>query len=156
MSADEQQTTGIRLIPPLVYLVPLLSGVALEYLVPLVEIPPFARLGCGTILAGTSFALVVPTILKFRKADTPFNVRKPATTLVTDGPNSFTRNPGYVALTLLYLGLGFFFGSIWVLILVVPTLVLMDYGVIRREEQYLETKFGEEYARYKGSVRRWF
>ena len=60
-----------------------------------------------------------------------------------------------MALTLLYVGLGFAFGSVWVLMLIVPTLVVMDYGVIRKEEQHLEARFGEEYLRYKASVRRW-
>ena len=155
MAATAQESTGIRLIPPLVYAAPLLIGLALERLVPLIDISMHLRAGFAVLLMGASIALVVPAVLRFRRAKTPFDVRKPATSLITDGPNRFTRNPGYVALTLLYVGLGFAFGSVWVLMLIVPTLVVMDYGVIRKEEQHLEAQFGEEYLRYKASVRRW-
>ncbi len=155
MAATAQESTGIRLIPPLVYAAPLLIGLVLERLVPLVEISMLLRAGFAVLLWGGSLTLVIPTVRRFRRAKTPFDVRKPATSLITDGPNRFTRNPGYVALTLLYVGLGFAFGSVCVLMLIVPTLVVMGYGVIRKDEQHLEAQFGEEYLRYKPLVRRW-
>ena len=84
----------------------------------------------------------------------PFDVRKAATTLVTDGPYRFTRNPGYLALTLIYLGLGFLFSSGWA-VLLVPTLLIMNVAVVRKEEQHLQARFGEEYLHYRATVRRW-
>ena len=56
---------------------------------------------------------------------------------------------------MLYLGIAIAADSVWVLAGLIPTLVVMHYGVILREEQYLEDKFGEEYLRYRRSVRRW-
>jgi protein-S-isoprenylcysteine O-methyltransferase Ste14 len=74
---------------------------------------------------------------------------------VTDGPFRYTRNPIYVALTLFYLGIGVVLNALWVLLLIVPLIVVMQLGVITREERYLERKFGDEYLRYKARVRRW-
>ncbi len=93
--------------------------------------------------------------MRFKRAETPFDVRKPATTLVTDGPYRYTRNPGYLALTLLYLGVGFLLGSVYVVVLVTPAILVMNVAVVRKEEEHLEARFGEEYLHYKASVRRW-
>ena len=80
-------------------------------------------------------------------------MRKPATALITDGPYRFSRNPTYLSLTLLYVGVGVLLDSVWTLILVVLLLVLMDRWIIHREERHLEARFGEQYLRYKSAVR---
>ena len=61
----------------------------------------------------------------------------------------------YISLALLYLGIAAWVNSLWILLLLVPVLVVVDQGVIKREERYLEKKFGDEYLRYKSQVRRW-
>ena len=66
------------------------------------------------------------------------------TAIVTTGPYHFSRNPIYLAFTLLQLGIGFWVNSAWVVGMLVPTLLVMSYGVIAREERYPERKFGEE------------
>jgi protein-S-isoprenylcysteine O-methyltransferase Ste14 len=141
--------------PPVIYVAALLAGLALNYLWP-VSFPP-ARWGysIGTVLVIASVFIVFPVFLRFRRAGTPFDVRKPATALITDGPNRFSRNPGYVALTLLYLGVALLVSSLWALLLVVPALLVMDRWIVRREERHLEERFGEQYLRYKRTVRRW-
>ena len=82
-------------------------------------------------------------------------MRKPATTLIKDGPYRYSRNPGYLALTLLYLGVVFLVESVWAGVLLIPVLVVMTYAVIKKEEAHLESVFGEEYRQYKSQVRRW-
>jgi protein-S-isoprenylcysteine O-methyltransferase Ste14 len=99
--------------------------------------------------------LIMPFVLmRFRRAATPFDVRKAASSLITDGPYRFSRNPTYVSLTLL-LGIGILINSGWVLMLVIPVFLVMDLWVVRREERHREAKFGEQYLRYKRTVRRW-
>ena len=71
------------------------------------------------------------------------------------GPYCFTRNPLYLGLSLIYLGLGFAVDSLWIVALLIAVLVIVRFGVIAREERYLESKFGDAYRRYKGTVRRW-
>ena len=88
-------------------------------------------------------------------AGTPFDPHKPASALITDGPYRFSRNPAYVTLTLWYVGIGLLLNNGWVLLLVLLPLLVMDRCAIPREERHLEAEFGEEYRRYKSTVRRW-
>jgi len=71
------------------------------------------------------------------------------------GPFRYTRNPGYAAFALTYLGVSLLAGARWPLILLPGLLVLVDWGVIRREERYLEERFGSDYTEYRRRVRRW-
>jgi protein-S-isoprenylcysteine O-methyltransferase Ste14 len=79
----------------------------------------------------------------------------PTTALVTGGPYRISRNPIYLALTLVYLGLALAWGSLWPVVLLAPLLIVMRYGVIGREERYLEARFGDAYRAYRAAVRRW-
>jgi len=85
------------------------------------------------------------------------NVRpdRPATALVTGGPFRFSRNPLYVSLIALYLGITLLFDALWPLILLIPVLAFVHWGIVLREERYLELKFGDAYRDYKTRVRRW-
>jgi protein-S-isoprenylcysteine O-methyltransferase Ste14 len=80
---------------------------------------------------------------------------KPTTALVTEGPFRYSRNPIYVALTLLYVGVALLINALWILLLVVPAVLVLRYGVIAREEAYLTRKFGDAYRQYTTQVRRW-
>lgn len=75
--------------------------------------------------------------------------------MVTNGPYRFTRNPMYLGFTLLYLGAAFWVNTAWPVILLPLVLAVMHYGVIVREEAYLERVFAEEYRTYRQRVRRW-
>ncbi len=155
MHTAKTERAGVIALPPLIYLGFLAAGAALEYLVPTDTLPEAVQfpLGIAFSLIG---AAIMPFVLPlFRKAGTPFDVRKPATALITGGAFRFSRDPAYLALTLLYAGIAIAADSIWVLGLLIPTVVIMHYGVIRPEERHLESRFGEEYLRYKRAVRRW-
>ncbi len=89
------------------------------------------------------------------RAGTNVNPREPTTALVVSGPFRFSRNPLYVALTLMYAGLAVVANAFWVLVLLVPVLLVLHSGVVRREERYLEAKFGEAYRQYRARVRRY-
>jgi protein-S-isoprenylcysteine O-methyltransferase Ste14 len=80
---------------------------------------------------------------------------KPATTLVTKGPYRVTRNPIYIGFTLLYFGIAILATSVWMLLLLVPLLIILQKGVVEREEVYLDSKFGEAYQKYQARVPRW-
>ncbi len=79
----------------------------------------------------------------------------PSSALVTSGPYRFTRNPMYLGMASLYAGIALAFGLLWSLALLLVVLVVIDRGVIAREERYLERRFGDEYRLYKQQVRRW-
>ena len=111
------------------------------------DVPEFVLLG-GLVLAA-SF------VRAFRRAGTPVNPGESATTLVTTGPYRLSRNPAYLGMALGYAGIAILSGALWALVPLVPTLLLIDRGVIRREERHLERKFGEEYLLYRARTRRW-
>lgn len=140
--------------PPLIYLVPLALGFLLHRRYPLVL--PGRRvtmvLGLACILAA---AIVLPALLAFRRAATRPEPWRPATSLVIDGPYRFSRNPMYVGFTLLYLGIALRYGSLWPLLFLPLVLAVMHFGVIVREEAYLERRFGDAYRQYRRRVNRW-
>ncbi len=155
MPQSTKDAPNVITIPPLIYLAFLAVGLLLDYLFPVPVLPNSIQyaVGFGMIIAT---GLVMPfVLLEFRKAETQFDPRKPTTAIITTGPYRFSRNPSYVSLTTLYLGIAITADSMWVLAGLIPTLVVMHYGVILREEEYLEAKFSEEYLRYKNTVRRW-
>ena len=155
MPQSTKDAPNVIAIPPLIYLAFLAVGLLLDYLFPVPVLPNSIQyaVGFGIIIAPGLVMRFV--LLEFRKAETQFDPRKPTTAIITTGPYRFSRNPSYVSLTMLYLGIAIAADSVWVLAGLIPTLVVMHYGVILREEQYLENKFGEEYLRYKNTVRRW-
>ena len=83
------------------------------------------------------------------------NPREPTLAIVSEGPYRFTRNPLYLALAGIYLGITLAVGTVWPLVFLIPVLLITHYGIIKREERYLARKFGEPYVAYMGRVRRW-
>jgi protein-S-isoprenylcysteine O-methyltransferase Ste14 len=149
--------SGAIVHPPILYVGGLVLGLAAEWVWPL---PGFAfgsvaRLAAGFALVLVGAAVIAAFLRQFRRAGTNAPVHRPTTALVTDGLYRYSRNPAYLGLTAIYLGLGVAFDSLWVVALAVPVLAAMRYGVIAREEAYLERKFGDAYSRYKARVRRW-
>lgn len=111
-------------------------------------------LGGGALIA-LGGALLVWSMKSFRNAGTAVPIGRPTTVIVSSGPYRYSRNPIYIGLTAIYLGIGIAADSQWVLALTVPMLAIVRFGVIAREEAYLEKKFGQTYLAYKDRVRRW-
>lgn len=79
----------------------------------------------------------------------------PVMALVTDGPFRYTRNPLYASLTTMYAGIALSTGIWWLWVTLIPALAVVHWKIVRREEQFLEAKFGDRYRSYKARVRRW-
>lgn len=148
---------GVIAPPPLLYLGALLIGLGLDRLLglPSLAIGSPARWLLGGALALAGVALALPAARRFRRAGTHVEPWKPSNALVTEGIYRHTRNPMYLGLSLAYLGLAIAAGSPAALVLLPPLLVVVHYGVIAREERYLEARFGQSYRDYKARVRRW-
>lgn len=142
-------------LPPLIYAAFFAAGLVLEFFwrTHVFSVP--VRVAIGLLLLAAGFLMASQAVREFKRADTNVEVYKPATSLVTSGLYRYSRNPIYVGLTLAYLGAGLLADSLWVLVLLIPVLVLIHYGVILREEEYLQRKFGAAYFHYVRSVRRW-
>lgn len=153
MNAAMHSVPGINVPPPVIYVSAFLIGIGLNILWLTSPMPTFWAFTIGTALFIASILMMPPVLARFCRAGTPFDVRKAASALITDGPYRFSRNPSYVSLTMLYMGLGAALNNAWILLLAVPILFIMNLWVIRREERHLEEQFGECYLEYKSTVR---
>jgi protein-S-isoprenylcysteine O-methyltransferase Ste14 len=141
--------------PPWVYLGAIAFGVLLHAISP-IEMMPRALgwpLGGGAVLIAV--ALFVSAVRTMRSAGTPVPGDLPTTAIVRSGPYRYSRNPIYLAFSLLHLGVACWVNSLWLLVTLGPALALMSLVVIPREERYLEAHFPSEYLPYKDAVRRW-
>ncbi len=148
---------GVIAPPPLIFLGFLVAAAVLEAIVP-VPVPvahSLASYVAGVALAAGGFVMIALGTRRFVAAGTNIPPTLPTTALVVDGIYGRTRNPLYLGLTLVYLGLGVAAGSLWAIGLLVPLLWVINVGVVKREERYLERKFGDTYRAYKARVRRW-
>ena len=141
--------------PPLVYLVSIALGLALEFAWPLPFLPRALGVPLGILLAVAAVALFAGSVGKFRAAGTPVPGNEATTAIVRTGPYRFSRNPIYLAFSVLQLGIAIGFNSLWLVATLIASVAVMAGFVIPREEQYLERRFGGEYLDYKKSVRRW-
>jgi protein-S-isoprenylcysteine O-methyltransferase Ste14 len=151
--ADPADNSRVVAPPPLIYGGALLIALLLHWLAPL---PIFGRTfwpGLALVVFGVALAVWGRNTLV--AAGTNVNPYRPSTAIVASGPYRFSRNPLYVSLTLLYVGLTLVFNTWWGFILLLPVLIVMHFGVIAREERYLENKFGETYRNYRARVRRY-
>lgn len=155
-SRTAQDVANLGLIrPPLVYLISLVSGVAIQLTIPLPFLPATLAVPLGMPLVVVAIVLFAYSVRTFRSAGTPVPARKPTTMIVRTGPYRFSRNPIYLAFSLLQFGIAIWVNSVWLLATLAGAVALIHYVVIRREEQYLERRFGAEYLDYRARVRRW-
>ena len=145
----------VIVFPPLLFVGAVISGATLQFLWPIH--PPAALpariIGAGLALAG--IALVVSAKKSLSRAGTNVRPDKPTTAIVSDGPYRFTRNPIYLGASAAYLGVTLLLNAFWPIPALVPFFALLHWGVVRREELYLEQKFNDAYLAYKNRVRRW-
>ena len=144
--------------PPIVFGSAALIAALLTWLTPL-PVPQgmgylaLRLLGGFALAAG--IALIVAAGGQFRKAGTGIVPTKPTTAIVGAGIYATTRNPMYLGMALILLGLGFATASPWFFIADIFAIPAVTKLAIEREEAYLERKFGGEYLAYKARVRRW-
>ena len=151
---EKRGTAGVIAPPPVISLGFLGLGFLLEGLLPGAELPWWAQwVGAVVIVAGAAVMLWFE--LAFKRAGTDANPYRPSKALATDGPYRFSRNPGYLGMAITYVGITLAAEAPWALVMLVPATLVIQYGVIHREERYLERLFGEEYLSYKRTTRRW-
>jgi protein-S-isoprenylcysteine O-methyltransferase Ste14 len=146
---------GVIAFPPFLFGSTLLIGLLISYVFPTPVLPRLTALSIGAVLLLIG---VTTLLLAFRgmiQHHTTINPNGTTTTVVRNGPYRYSRNPMYLSLTLIYLAVNVALNAWWGLLLLIPLLVVVQKGIIEREEQYLTRKFGEEYLNYKAQVRRW-
>jgi protein-S-isoprenylcysteine O-methyltransferase Ste14 len=147
---------GVIARPPLLYAAAFVIVLALRWFWQLPLLGHAVALSAGVSLIVLGVGIAITGRRALQAAATNVDPMRPTTAIVTSGPYRFSRNPLYVALTLLYVGLTLAFNTLWGLVVLVPLVITMHCGVVRREERYLERKFGDVYRQYRSKVRRYF
>ncbi|HKS04110.1 MAG TPA: isoprenylcysteine carboxylmethyltransferase family protein [Chthoniobacterales bacterium] len=156
METETDDHPKVVAFPPLLWLIGAVVSVLVHSFLFSIQIlpEPFASI-LGIACLVTALSLALPALFTMRSAGTNINPAKPALLIVRGGPYRFTRNPMYLALCLVQAGIGFLLNDCITLLFVVPLALVLHFGVILPEEQYLEAKFGEQYLALKREVRRW-
>ena len=154
-SSETGDHPGVLGPPPLLFAAGFLVVLLLRWVRPWPILPPHLVPWTGVGLIALGLALGIPGRFALKGAGTSVNPGKPTTAIVTRSSYRFTRNPLYVGIIAVYVGLTLAFDTGWGFIVLVPLLALLHFGVVRREERYLEAKFGEEYRQYRSRVRRY-
>lgn len=157
---SRRDAARVRVFPPAVPLVAIISGIVLERMIPIssqfpVPIPARYVVGNGIVIL-SALLLGAWAVLLFRTGGQTENPWKPTTRIERRGPYRWTRNPMYLQMVLICVGLSIALANWWILLLTPLVAWLLLVLAIKPEEEYLQAKFGEEYLRYKREVRRWF
>ena len=157
----EKQPDNANVIapPPIIFALFFVTGLLIDYfyqyrLFPIDHRDPTLLLP-GYIIIFVSLIIVGTSIQTLKKHNTTHKVNKPTTAIVKTGIYQHTRNPIYLSVIILFIGVSFIINSIVMLLLIIPMFIILNQGVVKREEKYLESKFGDEYIEYKNTVRRW-
>jgi protein-S-isoprenylcysteine O-methyltransferase Ste14 len=155
LASERHDAPGVLASAPRLYGVAFVSGVVLNGAWPGPLAPPAVALAVGSSLLAGGALLAVSARRAMERSGTPVNPFQPATALVVTGPFRYSRNPHYLGRILLYVGLAFAMNTVWPLATLIPLVATLHYGVVKREERYLDGKFGEAYKRYCSRVPRW-
>jgi protein-S-isoprenylcysteine O-methyltransferase Ste14 len=157
MNANEKDGAAVRLPPPITYLAAVIVGALLHaFALPLhLDFALGARIGAAVAAAGLGIAMMAGALGLFKRTGQDPKPWMSTPEIISTGVYRATRNPMYVGMALLQIGIGIGLANGWILALVPLVLVVIDATAIRREEAYLERKFGDTYVAYKASVRRW-
>jgi protein-S-isoprenylcysteine O-methyltransferase Ste14 len=154
--SDKPDAPDVIIHPPVALAIALILAFALNWFRPLPFVPPaIPHIQLGVLLVIAALLIVRWAAVAFRKARTNILTSQAATTIVATGPFAYSRNPIYVAALIGMAGAAIAFNSLWFLVALVVIYFVLRYGVIAREEIYLERKFGTPYLDYKSKVRRW-
>ncbi|MCU0238373.1 MAG: isoprenylcysteine carboxylmethyltransferase family protein [Pyrinomonadaceae bacterium] len=152
---DKKDNPNVIAPPPLIFLSGLVLGGIVTFFDWSLMLPYALAVLLANLLILLGIGVIAIAYLQMRKAKTNIEPWKPTTKILDSGVYKYSRNPIYVAMALIYLGIACLFNSIWFLLFLPICLLVIHFGVILREEIYLENKFGEDYLDYKKRVRRW-
>ena len=158
MPESSQDNPNVISFPPIILAATIALGSLFQWWWPLGVLVTMTQswripLGVAVILGGALLAATGRRTLV--RLGTNVSPLRPTTTLATEGVFGWTRNPLYSGGTLVMLGIALVFALDWLLFLILPSLLILHFGVVRREEQYLERKFGDRYRLYKLHVSRY-
>jgi len=155
VNEERADTAGVRVPPPLIFFFFFSIGLALSHWIPTDYMDAAAAHWVGGVLIAIGVVVALSAVYNFARAGTNLRPDRPSSALVRTGPYRFTRNPMYLSMTIVYVGVALMLQSVWSLVLLPVVIALIQTQVIRREEAYMERRFGADYVRLKREVRRW-
>ena len=141
--------------PPVLLGLALVLGFVLRWAAPLRWLPSSLSQWLGPLLTSLAFFVFFWAVFIMLRKNVSIPTHTATAALVLHGPYRFSRNPIYLAMVVLQVSIGVWANSLWFLGLAAVSAVLLQWGVIAREERYLTRKFGEVYTAYTAQVRRW-
>jgi protein-S-isoprenylcysteine O-methyltransferase Ste14 len=155
MPAENADAPNVRIIPPLVYLAGLAIGFLVSLWMPFRLVSYLVAWPLGGVLVACGAVLAASAVLKFKGVGTTVRPDRAASTLVIAGPYRITRNPMYLGLAVVYVGIAIAGQSVWAVILLPLVLMAIQRYAIEPEEAFLKRRFGDDYVDYTTRVRRW-
>lgn len=151
------EVDNAKVVPAPVFFFGLLFlGLLLNGVFPIKFLPTLPGQIAGIVMVVLGLLIGGSAIAVMRRAHTSPDPRKPTVALVEEGVFRYTRNPLYLSMFVIFLGIALFSNALW-LILFFPVLFFaIERGIVKAEESYLRRKFGETYLQYEKRVRRWF
>ena len=156
-SSSDETGARVRFPPPLIFLIGILAGVVLRYAVTPAPVPLDRTIGAaaGVLILAIGIGLIASARTHFVRTGQSPAPWKPSPELILQGPYRYTRNPMYLGMTLVEVGLGVALNNLWISLFAALALAAVHYVAVLPEERYLSSKFGESYARYRVQVRRY-
>jgi protein-S-isoprenylcysteine O-methyltransferase Ste14 len=148
---------GVYLPPPLLYVLIFLFSVLVQkkFPLPMAFFSTNISFVAGVIFVIAGLCIVLPALIRFLRTKNTLIPFLPANSLQTTGIYSVSRNPMYLGLLILYIGVGFLKGNFYTMILIPLVIIVLNYLVIIKEEKYLIRTFGNDFLKYLKNVRRW-
>ena len=158
MPNRKRDAAAVRFPPPFLFLISIgLGALAHRFVYSWslsgVDGPVRAAVGLAVFCVGVGLALAALGL--FRRSGQEPEPWKPTPSIVSGGIYRYSRNPMYLGLAVVQVGIGLLLGNLWIVSLTALSLVAVYFVAVRPEEAYLESKFDDEYRRYKARVRRW-
>ena len=141
--------------PPTIFGVAFLAGLGIDFMYPLHSLPLWLQLGSGIAFIVAGVLLIRSSMQSIDRAGTTYDPYAASTALVTSGIYRYTRNPGYLGLAVIQIGLALMIDSPWIVATTIVAIVITSQFVIKLEEEKLGRAFGQEYQDYRSTVRRW-
>lgn len=156
-SSSAERGARVRFPPPLIFFACILLGMGFQYAVTPAPVPvarPISAMG-GVVILLIGLGIIASARILFMRTGQHPAPWRPSPELILKGPYRFTRNPMYLGITLLELGLGLAVNNLWIALFAAPALLAVHFIAVLPEERYLSEKFGESYKAYLTQVRRY-
>ena len=156
MTLDKDKSgASVKFPPPIVFILFMFLAYGIHYFLA-IEISSMSYLlYIGSFIVMLGFIILLIASVSFKRAQTNIQPWKPTTQIISSGIFAYSRNPIYLSFCFVTMGIGLIVNSLWVTLSVIPSIVVIFFHAIKKEELYLENKFGQTYLAYKEKVRRW-